>query len=252
MFYLRFGVYVLTISALVLVLAAGWFWRTLYWQQGYLVLQPLSPLSFGDQSAWSWPELSQMVLQQQLMQLFVAIGSELQIQIAAGEVGLQVLLPASALSVLEQLPVWPGWRLVLMEVLPQGGWWSLHLRWQKSESRTVVTGANIPSSEMNVDEALWQLAQVEQRLGAVYGAAVQTSRSTELDWQLAAIWSQGGYWGIWLRAKDGSIHRLEQGAMWHGFELIRVNVDGVTWRGPMGRVHRQALCAPLFICGSGL
>ena len=234
MFYLRYGVCLLTMSALILVLAAGYLWRIWYWQQGYLALQPLPALSLEYQSVWQWPDLSSAVLQQQLMQLFVAVGSELQVQIVADEVGLQVLLPASALSTLEQLPVWPGWRLAVMELLPKGTWWSLQLRWRRSESATVVTVPNNLVSAMNVDEALWQPTQVKPKSSNLYGADLQASGLAELDWQLASIWFFGDGWGVWLRAENGGMHRLEQGDMWQGFELCEVDADGVSWRSPMG------------------
>ena len=252
MFYLRHGVYLLSLLVLVLALAAGWLWRTLYWQQGYLALQPLPASNLEDQSAWQWPDLSAAVLQQQLMQLFVAVGSELQVQIAADEVSLQVLLPAPALPVLEQLPVWPGWQLAVMELLPKGAWWSLHLRLRRSESATVVSAPDNLVSAMNVDEALWQLAQVKPESSNTHGSELQVAGPAELNWQLASIWSLGERRGIWLRAEDGVLHSLERGAVWHGFELFEVDADGVSWRSPMGSLYRQVLCGPLFVCGGEL
>ena len=252
MFYLRYGVYLLTILALVLVLATGYLWRIWYWQQDYLALQSLPVSSLEYQSAWQWPALSPAMLQQQLMQLFVSVGGELQVQIAADEVGMQVLLPAPALPVLEQLSVWPGWHLAVMELLPKGAWWSLHLRWKRSELEVVVSAPNLPLSAINLDMTLWQLDQVKPESSHMHGPEPLVAGSAGLNWQLASIWSLGERRGIWLRAEDGVLHSLERGAVWHGFELLEVDVDGVSWRSPMGSLYRQVLCSPWFVCGGEL
>lgn len=260
-YYLRFGVYI-WLALIGLVCAVGlWLWQGWYWQHGYLTLPSLSsissppPLPVGqhrDASNWLWSGISSAMLQRQLLSVFTAKGAALQIQVDAEFVRLSVLLRPDELSVMEALPLWPGWHIETMELKPEGGRWRLLLRWFKTDAGA---GRNIaPTSHVEgaVDASVWKLSEQRAAMGKSDLPIEQAVAATTLAWVLLGYWRRGEQQGVWLLDADHVLRRVGQGEIWRGFELLVVNKEAVFWRREDGGVIEQRMCDAQFACRSGL
>lgn len=257
-YYLRFGVYFWLVLVWLVCAVGLWMWQAWYWQHGYLALAPLSSLSplsvshHREAGNWLWPDISALMLQRQLLSIFTAKGVALQIQVDAESVRLSVLLKPDELTVMEVLPLWPGWKVETMELKPEGGRWRLLLLWSKIETGAGRAVVRVPHAERVIDASLWMLSEQSASIVRPALSAKQPTAATRWTWVLLGYWQRGEHQGVWLLDTDGVLQRVGQGEKWRGFELLVVNKAAAFWRRDDGDVIKQGLCDASFACGSGL
>lgn len=245
-FFLRHGVLGLGLLAIALSLAVLILWRNLFWQAWYLPLQPLLQSS-DKQVEWHWPDRSSILLRQQILQQFTPKGSDIQLQTDGQSLRLSVLLAPAALSLLQDLPTWPGWYLESLTLLPRDSLWSLSIIWRQGTATYAAGDFSVVSNRIN--RQVWQLAvgQSNQRSAAV--AIIEAPQVVKgLDWQLLGYWRQGNNQGVWLQDGQFGLRRVLVGQGWQGYTLQSVGVDGAYWRGHDDRSLLQRICPPVFNC----
>ena len=251
-YYLRYGVAVLLGLAWVLCVGGLWFWQGEIWYRGYLALTPLPEWHAVERKKWSWPSVSAALLQRQLMYVFAAKGSALQLQTSADSVDLHVLLSAHELHSMASLPLWPGWYLSRMALQQAGVQWRLDLQWRTVDEGDGVKVVAVSISDKAIDPSIWRPSvPVSAPAMALVDVAPDVVAS-KLDWQLLGYWRQDNSQGVWLLDGSDVLQKLAQGERWRGFQLLEIGPHGVSWRGNGSQIFKQPLCNPFKACGDGL
>ncbi len=257
---LRYGVVALLVVTGLVCIAGFATWRMCFWQAMYVPLLPVAAYTKQTQPLpvdWQLAAVATDHLQQQMLRLFAPHATELQLQADDQTIQLSAQLPSRFLSLVADLPVWPGWHLELMRLQPQQEWWSLLLLWRQSGEG--VKDSSLPQVRGLFAPAIWQASWAsDESLKSGPKPSLVASVTTESDppkskinWQLMGYWLQDAQQGVWLRDTFGTTQKVLLGQLWQGFKLLTVSADGVTWQDSQGRQYRQALCRPLGACGAG-
>lgn len=251
-YYLRYGVVALLGVALLLSGIGLWLWQGVYWQQGYLAMSPLPerPAKVEDNDL-RW-HVSAMDLQRELLHVFTAVGSALQVQVGTDSMRLDVLLQPQELTSLQTLPLWSGWHLAVMELQPKRGLWGLKLQWMRANASGAMDSIDVAFSQAGFDADLWQLSEQLATVDTGTVAVKSDLGATVPTWQLLGYWRQGANQGVWLLDIDNIVYTVAQGEVWQDFELLAIGDDGVTWRGTDGGSFYQLLCTSITACDVSL
>jgi hypothetical protein len=232
-FWLRTGVVLVLMGSCLLLLTLALIWRQVPWLDNDIsALAAINPAGVMQDKSHArkavFPVLDAHALHQRLLLHFAHKAQELSSDYEADWLTMDLTLRPINLSLLRELPIWPGWQLQGLSMQPEGQIWRLGLRWELPQETGAL--ALLPASDGAFEVDIWQ-----RQIPPVPISAVATAGDlpvTRPAWRyLGYVADQQGL-GAWLgEAIDSeqgpNIWFVRQGEVWQGWKLVHIAPAGL-------------------------
>ncbi|HCH24137.1 MAG TPA: hypothetical protein DE179_07555 [Oceanospirillaceae bacterium] len=267
--YLRYLFWWLWVAGGLVVFITLFVWRVTPWysvhqtlpQVPYDVLVAASPTN--QVVATTNEGLSARQLQRRLLAHFAEQSEALESEYDSDWLLLSGHLTAAQLVSLGTLPIWPGWQLQQVDLVPKAQHWSLQMRWQMvsqeaSRAQQVLVG---PQPEANFDARMWRTSgtnsgQLVGRVNDQIGAKADVPLVDFSSWRYVGFVRDAQGIGAWLSHHQEGHSRplycfVRVGDKCHGIPVLKIDEQALivhgrklqraqAWRLPMATSGRMA------------
>ena len=168
-------------------------------------------------------------LQRLLLAHFAGQSESLESDYDADWLVLSAHLTGAQLVLLGALPIWPGWQLQQVDLLPQAQFWSLQMRWRMVSQEPSEAAQRVvrPWPEVNFDARMWRTSSTsrEQVVGSLndqFGAKAEASLVKFSAWRYVGFVRDAQGMGAWLTRSQEA-----QGTPMFCFVRVGEKCDGI-------------------------